>query len=145
VHRVGFIIRIFKSNIQQISYSDISKTKSLFEGHFFPLYRWTNWFLHAVTVGSNPGHKTISTPVFVLHCESREWLYYWLIFLLTKYNALQSTVNKPLSIIWTKFQISLQKEIFFVVPGSKLSNFDPVWIFASISELSHSNELQHVM
>jgi len=46
--------------------------EELFEGQFFSPYRWTNWFLHAVTVGSNPAHSTIFTPVFVLHCEVRE-------------------------------------------------------------------------
>ena len=72
MHLFGFIIRIFKSNVQQqIWDSDISTPKSYLKVNVSP-YRLTNWFLHAVTFGSNPAHSTIFSPVFVLHCEGRE-------------------------------------------------------------------------
>jgi len=76
VYHVGFVIRNFKSNIQQqFLYSDIPTTKSYLKANFPPPpHRWTNCFLQAVTVGSNPAQWTIFSPVFVLHCEGSETL-----------------------------------------------------------------------
>jgi hypothetical protein len=109
---VGFIIRIFKTNIQQkISYLTFRRQRIIWTP-FFSLCRWTNSFLNSVTVGSNPAHNTIFSPVFVLHCEGTERLYHWLISHLTKSIALQSTINTLLSIIRAMFQISLQQKYF---------------------------------